>query len=68
VLAQVRAALVAYPGSRVLVTGHSLGASISLLDAAYLRHETGAEIDTVLFGLPRSGNGEARSERSLQLS
>lgn len=58
VLAQVRAALATYKGSRVLVTGHSLGASISLLDAAYLRHETGAAVDTVLFGLPRSGNRE----------
>ncbi|KAJ7079427.1 alpha/beta-hydrolase [Mycena belliarum] len=46
------------PDARVLVTGHSLGAAISLLDAIFLKQQlpTNTSIEVVGFGRPRVGN------------
>ncbi|KAL4243786.1 hypothetical protein ABKN59_010746 [Abortiporus biennis] len=43
---------------RVVVTGHSLGAAIALLDAVMLRMNlpSSVHVDSVVFGLPRVGN------------
>ncbi|KAI0782829.1 alpha/beta-hydrolase [Abortiporus biennis] len=58
VLSTVQAALSSTGYKRVLVTGHSLGASIALLDATMLKMQlpSDTEIDSVVFGLPRTGN------------
>jgi len=46
--------------TNVIVTGHSLGAAIGLLDTMFLaKHlDPSINIRTVLFGLPRTGNKE----------
>ncbi|PWY97469.1 alpha/beta-hydrolase [Testicularia cyperi] len=57
ILAQVKSALTKYPGSAVFTVGHSLGASISLLDALYLKQQlSGTSVTSIGFGLPRTGN------------
>ncbi|KAJ7609247.1 Alpha/Beta hydrolase protein [Mycena polygramma] len=46
------------PDASVLVTGHSLGAAISLLDAIFLKQQlpSNTSIEVVGFGRPRVGN------------
>lgn len=57
VLAQVKSALAAHPGSAVLTVGHSLGASISLLDALYLKKQLPSNsVKSIVFGQPRTGD------------
>jgi len=60
VLSTVQNAIKQTGVKKVLVTGHSLGAAVSLLDAMMLRTtlDTSIEMTTVLFGLPRVGNQE----------
>ncbi|KAK7470790.1 hypothetical protein VKT23_002208 [Stygiomarasmius scandens] len=60
VLSGVLSGLATKGASKVLVTGHSLGAAIASLDAVMLRQELdpSVEITTALFGLPRVGNQE----------
>lgn len=43
---------------KVVITGHSLGAAIALLDAVYLplHLPPGTTFSTTVFGLPRVGN------------
>ncbi|KAL4246808.1 AB hydrolase superfamily protein [Abortiporus biennis] len=58
VLSTVQSALSSTGFKRVLVTGHSLGAAIALLDATMLKMHlpSDTQIDSVVFGLPRTGN------------
>lgn len=57
VLAQVKSALAAHPGSAVLTVGHSLGAAISLLDALYLKKQLPSNsVKSIVFGQPRTGD------------
>ncbi|GJE84676.1 lipase family protein [Phanerochaete sordida] len=58
VLSTVKAALASSGYTRVLATGHSLGAAVATLDATMLRMQLPAsvEVDSVVFGLPRVGN------------
>ncbi|KIP12805.1 hypothetical protein PHLGIDRAFT_61329 [Phlebiopsis gigantea 11061_1 CR5-6] len=58
ILSTVKSALSSSGFSRVLVTGHSLGAAVATLDATMLRMQlpSSVEVDSVVFGLPRVGN------------
>lgn len=57
ILTQVKSALTANPSAPILTVGHSLGASISLLDALYLKKQLPSnKVSSVTFGMPRSGN------------
>ncbi|KAI1790283.1 lipase [Ganoderma leucocontextum] len=57
VLAAVQSALSQFSTSRVLLTGHSLGAAISLLHSVYIPlHIPNAQVTYVGYGLPRVGN------------
>ncbi|CAK5278144.1 unnamed protein product [Mycena citricolor] len=57
VLANVKRALSITGFNKVTMVGHSLGAAISLLDAAYLPlHLTGVKFQSILYGMPRVGN------------
>lgn len=58
VLAAVKAAMKATGSTKVVITGHSLGAAIALLDAVYLPLHLPASttFTTNVFGLPRVGN------------
>ncbi|KAJ4463335.1 alpha/beta-hydrolase [Lentinula edodes] len=58
VLAEVQKALVEYKSKSVLITGHSLGATIATLDAVMLHEQldSSVKITVVVFGLPRMGN------------
>lgn len=51
----VNAAKAANPGYRIVFTGHSLGAAVSSLGAAYAR-KSGLEVDIINYGSPRVGN------------
>ncbi|KZP08345.1 lipase class 3 family protein [Athelia psychrophila] len=59
ILAAVQSTMATYSTKKVTLIGHSLGAAISLLDSIYLPlhlpHST--IFKTVVFGLPRVGNG-----------
>ncbi|KZP15655.1 alpha/beta-hydrolase [Athelia psychrophila] len=58
VLAAVKTAMALGSTTTVTVTGHSLGAAISLLDSVYLplHLPSGTTFKTVVYGLPRVGN------------
>ncbi|KAI0490866.1 lipase [Xylaria cf. heliscus] len=56
VLSAVKAAKAANPGYKIVFTGHSLGAAVSSLGAAYARQQ-GLAIDIINYGSPRVGNG-----------
>lgn len=53
---QVNSALHQHSDADVVVTGHSLGASIALLDGLSLGHRLQKDVSVILFGLPRTGN------------
>ncbi|KAI0157565.1 lipase [Xylariaceae sp. FL1272] len=55
VLAALKTATAANPSYRIVFTGHSLGAAVSSLGAAYARAQ-GYTIDMINFGSPRFGN------------
>lgn len=58
ILAAVNTAISKFGAKQVTTVGHSLGAAISLLDAVYLPlHLSGVSFKSVLYGLPRVGNG-----------
>ncbi|KAI1422196.1 lipase [Xylaria sp. FL1777] len=54
-LAAVKAAKAANPGYKIVFTGHSLGAAVSSLGAAYARKQ-GLAVDIINYGSPRVGN------------
>lgn len=54
-LGAVRAAKDANPGYKIVFTGHSLGAGVSSLGAAYAR-DSGLAVDIINYGSPRVGN------------
>ena len=57
VLAQVKSALATHPTAPVLTVGHSLGASISLLDALYLKKQLpNNSVKSIVSGQPRTGD------------
>ncbi|KAK7685758.1 hypothetical protein QCA50_011104 [Cerrena zonata] len=58
VLAAVRVALTNFSATSVTLTGHSLGAAISLIDSVFLplHLPKSTTFKTVLYGLPRVGN------------
>ncbi|KAL9938089.1 hypothetical protein V8E36_002712 [Tilletia maclaganii] len=62
VLSNVVAALRQYPNANVLVTGHSLGGAVAVLDHAYLACNLGqygvpyASLQSIVFGKPRTGD------------
>ncbi|KAF8320777.1 lipase [Clavulina sp. PMI_390] len=58
VLAAVEKAMTATGSTKVVITGHSLGSAISLLDALYLplHLPSTTTFSTSIFGLPRVGN------------
>lgn len=60
VLAGVKNGLAKFNSTKVLVTGHSLGAAIAVMDSVMLKEEldSSIELTTTVFGLPRSGNQE----------
>jgi hypothetical protein len=47
-----------YGVNKVLVTGHSLGAAVGVMNGVFLRGILGTDVDitTHVFGLPRAGN------------
>jgi hypothetical protein len=55
---QVQHGLLTFNSSKVLVTGHSLGAAISVMNGIFLTQLLGPEVEvtTQVFGLPRAGN------------
>ncbi|KAI1260025.1 extracellular lipase [Xylariaceae sp. FL1019] len=55
VLAALQTATAANPSYRIVFTGHSLGAAVSSLGAAYARAQ-GYAVDIINFGSPRFGN------------
>ncbi|KAJ7575605.1 alpha/beta-hydrolase [Mycena floridula] len=57
-LSGVQNAIASTGASKVLVTGHSLGAAIATLDAMMLKQALSPSVDitTTVFGLPRVGN------------
>ncbi|KAG6829474.1 hypothetical protein H0H87_011346, partial [Tephrocybe sp. NHM501043] len=57
-LAGVKTGLASTGASKVLVTGHSLGAAVAMMDAIMLHQELdpSLQITTTVFGLPRGGN------------
>jgi len=56
VIAQIKALMAKYPGKRVYVTGHSLGAALAVLCAMDL-HFMGINVSKVYtYGCPRVGN------------
>ncbi|KAI1129714.1 lipase [Nemania abortiva] len=55
VLSAVKAARAANPTYKIVFTGHSLGAAVSSLGAAYARKE-GLPVDIINYGSPRVGN------------
>jgi len=58
VLSGVQAALAETGANQVVVTGHSLGAAVAMMDALMLKQnlDPSVAITTTLFGLPRGGN------------
>jgi len=60
ILGNVTAALQSKGVKKVDIHGHSLGAAVAIMDAAYLRQhlDPGIQITTTVFGLPRTGNQE----------
>ena len=44
--------------NKILITGHSLGAAISSLQAVFLKEKLGSKVDIKvrIYGLPRVGN------------
>lgn len=54
----MKSAQAATGSTKVVLTGHSLGAAIALLDAVYLplHLPSGITFTTSVFGLPRVGN------------
>lgn len=58
VLSGVQAGLANKGVNKIVVTGHSLGAAIAIMDALMLKQnlDPSVEITTTLFGLPRGGN------------
>jgi hypothetical protein len=58
ILAAVLTLLQQYNASSVVVTGHSLGAAIALLDSVYLQLHlpAGTRVSMVGYGMPRVGN------------
>ncbi|THV02163.1 alpha/beta-hydrolase [Dendrothele bispora CBS 962.96] len=59
VLAAVQKTLAAHGTSKVTLVGHSLGGALSLLESVYLplHLPSGITFRSVLYGLPRIGNG-----------
>lgn len=57
VMSGVAATRAAHPGYAVVVTGHSLGAAVATLAAAYLRAAAAVALDLYTYGSPRVGNG-----------
>lgn len=58
ILRETQKALQRFPGSNLMVVGHSLGAALALLSAAHLSQNVHVSLSTILFGLPRVGNDE----------
>jgi len=60
ILSEVQAVLAQHSTQRVVITGHSLGAVLSLLDAVYLplHLPPSVQISTIDYGLPRTGNAD----------
>lgn len=56
VLPAVQSLAQKYPSYKIWVTGHSLGAAISILCAAELAQQGYSDISVYNFGLPRVGN------------
>ncbi|KAH7874076.1 alpha/beta-hydrolase [Lentinula edodes] len=58
VLTEVKKALIQYKSQSVLLTGHSLGAAVAVLDAIMLHENLDPSVkqSVVVFGLPRMGN------------
>ncbi|KAL2760491.1 hypothetical protein ACRALDRAFT_2050733 [Sodiomyces alcalophilus JCM 7366] len=54
----IRTTRAQYPGYRVVVTGHSLGAAVATLAAAYLRAHENIPVDLYSYGAPRVGNAQ----------
>ncbi len=57
-LDQVTALMTAHKVNTILITGHSLGAAISSLQAVFLKERLGGAVDIKvrIYGLPRVGN------------
>lgn len=59
VLEQIENARIRFPNETITITGHSLGAAISLFDALAIQNTfKNATLQTILFGMPRIGNAE----------
>ncbi|KZS95515.1 lipase [Sistotremastrum niveocremeum HHB9708] len=58
ILAAVKSGLSKFKTTKVLLTGHSLGAALSLLDSVYLplHLPSSTTFQTIVYGLPRVGN------------
>jgi predicted lipase len=59
VLAAVNTVITENGATKVVVTGHSLGGAIALLDGVYLSlHLSGVSVEVISYGMPRVGNQE----------
>jgi predicted lipase len=63
ILNAVQKGIETYGARKVLVTGHSIGGTIALLDGLFLTHKLPPSIavETVTFGQPRVGNSDFAS-------
>lgn len=52
----VKAALLAHPGYKFVIVGHSLGAGVATIATAYLRRDGYSGTDLYTYGSPRVGN------------
>lgn len=64
VLKEVQRLISLHSSAQITSVGHSLGAAISLYHSVYITHQTGKQVISTTFGLPRAGEHSLEKERS----